>query len=186
MDNNTFLPAGSPLTRGEIKVLEDKLFEFLAKQPLNQVIKYDKMTEILGVPVQDIKTGKRIWLKVRNKLIKDGIFYGTISGIGIRREGNTGIISGVQECKSRMRNQAKKALRLLSIVDTKKLEDSQLSGFNRDMATMGMYNHMLSPSAQKQIEKSFEIKALDFSDTLKALGMLPPPKKTEPDSDTDK
>ncbi len=168
MSDNTFLPAGSPLTSGEKKVLEGKLIEFLSKQPINTFVPYEKMTEIMGVDVKDINTGKSIWMKVRKTLIRDKIYYGVVHRKGIKRGANADVLKGVDQCSARIRNQAKSALKLLAIVDTKQLASDQIAEYNAKCASMGMLEHITTPATQAQVVQQFQTTQLDFNDTLEA------------------
>jgi hypothetical protein len=96
---------------------------------------------------------------------------------------NKALLAGVDQCASRMRNQARNALNLLAIVDTKKLSSEELGEYNSKCGVMGMAQHVFSPVVQKQVVQHFQTTQLDYSDTLKALGyIVDKPKNPDPDS----
>lgn len=160
MDINNKTPAF------QLSIDAQYLYNHIMKMKVGDVLTYEEMKNMLK---KDVQTQYRyIISSARRKARRDGIEFGTVSKVGIKRLNDSEIVGTSHSIYERTRRAAKRGVMVLQNANFDKLPDEQKTEYNTNMTLCGVLSTITSAKNVEKLHKRIaEIKTtLPISRTL--------------------
>lgn len=118
--------------------------------PVGETITWAKLSETIG---EDAQAHRAPVISARRELLKEGIVFSAVIGIGYKRLDDSGILESERGTPSRMVRAARKSIRKLSLVEPAKLTQDERTTYAVTTATIGAMALFGSRKNVAQIEQ---------------------------------
>lgn len=126
--------------------------DYLRKET-EPVVPYAKLNELTGRSLN----GKHRYILIsalKHLLANDGLVYGAVRGVGIKRLNDTEIVAAGSETLPRIRRAARRGIkRLTSVQDFNALKPDDQTKHNALVSVLGVMAHAAKPKSLEKIEE---------------------------------
>jgi diketogulonate reductase-like aldo/keto reductase len=139
----------------------------MRKSKTGETITWLQLSEAIGSNAQDHRSSIQT---ARKELLKDGIVFAAVKGVGYKRLDDTGIVDNESCVGQRIASTAKRSIRRLSIVRPEKLDPDSRVKYSVASAVAGAIAACASRPKRLMIEQAVIAKGggnLEIGDTLK-------------------
>jgi hypothetical protein len=152
----------------------------------NESITYEELEELINHPIRGDLFSIGIQNSARRILKRDyKMVFKTIKGVGIQRLDDEGIVNLAGSFRDQIRRKARNNIKTLACADYDLLSNEAQTRYNRDISWTAAVIHITKDKAIEKITDHYVSKQLDYSETLKLLGMTPPVEDDNKDPDKD-
>lgn len=165
MDTNETTPTFRRLPETEA------LINHLATLPEGTVITHLQMVEAAGMKSDEKVHLRSILSSARKELVKRGIVFGSVHGVGIKRLIPDEVVDYGESSVARLRRAAKRCSKTLLTADTKRLKPEKLTGFNLRVTQLKLMEHAAKRESESTLLQNVIVKKVAFT-PAEALKLL--------------
>lgn len=141
----------------------DSLIAFLSTIAEGQVVTHMDALTAAGMKKGEEKHLRTILNTARRSLIKEGIVFGALHGIGIKRLKPDEIVDLGGAMVGRVRRATTRAVKTVTCADTKRLSGEKLSTFNLRMTQLKLMEHAGKRETEGKLAQACITKQIAFS-----------------------
>ena len=161
-------PKPAPSLSVDTKILTDRL----AQCSIGDIVAYEELTKLIG---RDVCTIARSNLtQAVRRMLRDGIVFGTIRGVGIKRLTDEEIVGVGPQTISKFRRASRRAsAKLANVQDFNGLPQAVKTTHHMSLSVLGVLTYLTKPSNVRKLETRIETaqQALPLQRTLEAMGV---------------
>lgn len=146
------------------------VYDRLSRAAVGDTVTYKELGELVRRDVQD--KDRHVLASALRKCLNDGIAFGTIMRVGVKRLGDVEIVKDAEGGISRIRHVARKyAKRAMCVADFDKMPKEAKTRHNALVSVYGAIAHLSTEKVAKKIEGKVTTskQALALADTLEAF-----------------
>lgn len=142
----------TPRPLGLMSIDTKTIYERILKASIGETVTYEELEKLIGRSVRERGT----WLLLsarRRALNQDGLVFGTVAKIGIKRLSDTEIVAGSEDDVHRVHRQALRGMRKLTAIkhyDSLPAESKTRHGVNA--SALAVLAHMTRSTSLKRLE----------------------------------
>jgi len=145
-----------------ISIESKLLLARLSKAEVGDVIEYAELSKIAGRDVQHAAQGSL--RTARNRvLLDDGVVFGTIRMVGIKRLDDDEIVDASIQTVSHVRRSVRRETRRLSVVDYAALDRSKQTEHNTRLTQLGVLSHFTTAVTGNKLRAHVEQASSELS-----------------------
>lgn len=139
-----------PLSLFEESPLRRVLVEKLREIPVDAVISFEEMSEVIAGNAQG--EGRHYVTSARDALLREGIVYGAVINVGIKRLSNIGAIDATETHLDRSRNAVTRASKTLRACDYEALPPEERQRYGLAQIRVGVMRQFNSVASVRRLK----------------------------------
>lgn len=136
---------------GLLSIDTKAVYDRLTKAKMGETVSYDELSQLIG---RDIRNGAYWCLQsARRKALIDGLVFGSVSKVGIKRLNDTEIVDTGHDAVTRIHRLSTRSARKVALAEYSTLSPESKVKFNTHVSILGVMAHM---TRSKQVAKLTE------------------------------